>query len=321
MAAAISGPGGILASGVAGSRKFGDPAPLTDKDLWHIGSCTKAMTTALVATLVSQGTLRWESTLAEIFPEFVDQIHESYHGATIWQLLTHRSGVPANAKNWWAYRDQDLQERRISLLLANLSDAPTSSPGQYLYSNLGYMIAGCAVERLAQEPWESVIEKHLFTPLQMSTAGFGHPGNLNRVDQPWGHSVMNGAWNARQFDNPEALGPAGRIHCSIEDWAKFLALYLPDSPTSILDRDLIRKVSRPNGDYAGGWIVSHRDWAMGPTLSHSGSNTMWYATAWVAPKINRGYIVTMNCSSQDSRSLSNEMIGNLIRIDRENFDE
>ena len=56
--AAIFGEGGVRAIAVAGNRKQ-DAAPmLTVADLVHIGSCTKAMTSAMLATLVADGTFR-----------------------------------------------------------------------------------------------------------------------------------------------------------------------------------------------------------------------------------------------------------------------
>ena len=40
----------------------------------------------------------------------------------------------------------------------------------------------------------------------------------------------------------------------------------------------------PNGDYMAGWMFVDRPWAGGRALSHAGSNTMWFANAWIAPE-------------------------------------
>ena len=42
---------------------------------------------------------------------------------------------------------------------------------------------------------------------------------MGKIDQPWGHQKSGSAWLAVQSDCAEALGPAGRIHCTIDDWA------------------------------------------------------------------------------------------------------
>ena len=48
------------------------------------------------------------------------------------------------------------------------------------------------------------------------------------------------------------------------------------------------------GDYALGFIVTSRSWAGGTALTHSGSNTMNFATVWIAPKKNRILVAATN---------------------------
>ena len=68
----------ILALGVAGVRKYGSTEAIEDGDKFHLGSCTKAMTATLVARLVEQGLLSFDSTMTELFPDF--EIHEDLQG-------------------------------------------------------------------------------------------------------------------------------------------------------------------------------------------------------------------------------------------------
>lgn len=317
MIAAIGDAQGVIAIGSAGVRKTGSSVPITDHDLVHIGSCTKAMTCALLATLVADGTLSWNTKLIQVFPELKGDLHTQYHNVTLWQLVTHRAGLPANASDWWVHRNKDITARRLAIMKDNLKGAPTGSVGKYLYSNLGYMVAGCMAERLTRSTWEALINERLFRPLGMRTAGFGPPGTKAKVDQPWGHNRSNGNWQARQFDNAVALGPAGRVHCTLADWAKFTALQLPQNQSRLLSQQSLDKLIEPVGEYAGGWIVVRRSWAQGEAQTHSGSNTMWYATVWVAPKLNRTFMVATNSSDKNSHALCDKMIAELIEINRQ----
>jgi hypothetical protein len=43
-----------------------------------------------------------------------------------------------------------------------------------------------------------------------------------------------------------------------------------------------------------GWATTQRDWAGGLALNHSGSNTMWYATVWMAPKRDMAILTVCN---------------------------
>ena len=47
--------------------------------------------------------------------------------------------------------------------------------------------------------------------------------------------------------------------------------------------------------YGGGWFIAEgQPWARGPALTHDGSNTMWYASTWVAPAIGRAFVAVSN---------------------------
>jgi CubicO group peptidase (beta-lactamase class C family) len=315
--AAISSSEGILAIGSEGVRKIGIRDTVTNHDLIHLGSCTKAMTALMLAALVGEGLIRWDTQLIEVLPELKEAIHADYYSITIWQLLTHRSRVPANAENWWKHRNLELKKRRLEILKENLKAEPTIELGAYRYSNLGYMIAGCMAEKLTRDTWESLMQKRIFKPLDMKTAGFGPPGAFGKNEQPWGHRRSGSDWQPRQFDNAQSLGPAGRVHCTLEDWAKFLSLQLPNQKGKLFDQKLLQKLVTPSGQYAGGWIVLKRSWGRGVVLTHSGSNSMWHAVVWVAPKLDRTFIVATNSKDKNSHSICDKLIGELIKIDRD----
>ena len=87
--AAISSSKGLLFSSASGIRRFNNPDPMKTDDLVHLGSCTKAMTSTLLAILITEGELNWESTLIEMLPELKDPIHPNYESATLRKLVTH----------------------------------------------------------------------------------------------------------------------------------------------------------------------------------------------------------------------------------------
>jgi len=310
--AAIADSNGIVAIAAAGVRKVGSDQALQTDDLIHIGSCTKAMTSTMLATLVQDGVLSWDTTLLDVFPELKGDIHPGYHAVTLGQLVRHRGRIPANASNWWAYPDLDLMERRLEIVKQNLRNAPDIEPGDYKYSNLGYVVAGCLAEKKTGKSWETLMQERLFEPLGMASAGFGPPGSAESVAQPWGHLKNSDRWVARHADNAAALGPAGRVHCSLADWAKFIALQLPGDDKPILNANSLKQLIEPRGNYAAGWGVYPRSWARGLALTHNGSNTMWFATVWVAPGINRAYLVATNSADDNSPQICDQIVSQLI---------
>ena len=104
--------------------------------------------------------------------------------------------------------------------------------------------------------------------------------------------------NGPSVDNPPVMGPAGRVHCTLQDWSCFVADQLRGArgAPAMLKASSYSTLHTPpfEGDYALGWIVTERDWAGGVALNHTGSNTMNYANVWVAPNRNFAVLVCIN---------------------------
>lgn len=280
---------------VSGVRKHGEADPARLDDPVHIGSCTKAMTAAMVARRCSRGSLRFDSTLAEIFPlvrtgEAGPIAASSWGGVTVAELLRHTSGAPANP-DWWAiHRDHpdDPVAARRALLEWLLTQERPAEPG-FLYSNVGYALLGHAIESIDGKAWETLIDADVFEPLGITSAGFGPLPPQGR-EGPFGHVVRGGVTEAVRIDNPPPLGPAGRVHLTIGDWARFVLVFTGSQETpererlGISPRDWAGLLAAPDGEpYAGGWGLHDRAWGGGGVLAHSGSNTTWTCVAWVAP--------------------------------------
>lgn len=77
-----------------GQRIRSGPATVSREDLWHIGSCAKSFTAALIGRLIEHGATHWDASLGELFDDV--ELHPGWYGATLSQLLTHRAGVSAN---------------------------------------------------------------------------------------------------------------------------------------------------------------------------------------------------------------------------------
>jgi CubicO group peptidase (beta-lactamase class C family) len=321
MIAAVISSDGIIDIGSAGVRKAGTSVAMTDKDIVHIGSCAKAMTATMLATLVEEGKLSWNMKLIEAIPELKNKIHAGYKNITLWQLLTHRAGLPKNPIDELAHTNLEIKERRLSLLKDNIIFAPANTVGEWNYSNFGYIIAACMAEQVTGLSWETLIKERLFEPLGMTTAGIGDPLKNNSTDQPWGHkkSWIGNRWKPSRAYYNEAISPAGRIHCSVEDWAKFISLQLPDDNT-FLDRTILNKLIEPVGFYAAGWMVfqqAEQPWAKGIVLVHGGSNEIWYAAVMVAPAIDRAYVVVTNsCDFGVTDRICVEMTNKIAKMDQ-----
>lgn len=337
MGGAVVRGGEVVAVGVSGVRKTGDPTPVTEDDLWHIGSCTKSMTATLCAVLVERGKLRWDMTLAEVFPDEAPTMHEAFRGVTLEQLLTNRGGVPTDLSAgglWsqlWTFRGTPREARRL-LLRSVTSRAPAAEPGtKFIYSNGGFAIAGHMAETVMDQPYEELMQELVFGPLGMTTVGWGAPGDPPPADgaitQPWGHTAKGDPVEPGiRGDNPTGIAPAGRAHLTLRDWGRYVALHVggeKEEPVNGLPRLLKPETMRrlhtppegatgPGSDYAMGWGRTMRPWGGGHVLTHNGSNTMWFAVTWLAPEKDFAVLVTCNQGGDVAAKACDEAAGALI---------
>ncbi len=305
LAAAAVLDGKIVAAGAAGVRKHGDPTRVTIDDKFHIGSCTKSMTATLAAILVAEGKIEWQTTVADVFPDW--NVHPSYRGATLLQLLSNTGGAPAEFPPllWMAMvatREAPEDEQRKNLVRTLLAAPSAYRPGsQRKYSNGGFTIAGAMLEKAAGETYAGLLEDRLFKPLGMTSAGIGAPATIGKIDQPYGHDSRGRAIEAVEpgpdADNPPAISPVGRVHLSILDLARYANFHLGGAKNSPVDHGTLQFTHAPvppGDDYALGWVVLKRDWAGGTTLFHNGSNTMNYTVMWLAPRKKFAAVASCN---------------------------
>lgn len=276
--------------GVAGTRIQGQDAPVEPGDLWHMGSNTKAMTATLVARLVEQDVVRWDMAVGEVLDELDIDIHPDLASADFIALLSHRSGMAANAGPLTAIRlagrdsDRDARADRLVYARAVLA-APGGAPGEFLYSNAGYVVAALMLEQLTGETYEALMQAEVFDPLGMTSAGWGPPGRAGAADQPRGHRAglfgLSAVEPGAAADNPPAMNPAGRAHMTMTDLLAFLDIHrrgAAGEDTGFLSSDSFERLHTPDGDYALGWGVRGDG-----SLVHSGSNTMWLVSVRVDP--------------------------------------
>jgi len=262
------------------------------------------MTATLLARQVEAGKLQWTTTVAEALPDLAEKMHADARTITVQHLLGHRAGLPGGPppdlwSRLWKW-EGSMRDARTTIATEMLAVPPADAVGKsFVYSNAGYMIAGAILERLGDASWEELIQRDLFAPLGITSGGFGAPGDENGTSQPWGHRPGKDGPQAIFGDNPKALGPAGTVHMTLRDWAKFALLHLgvPASDGKLLVKTgtLQDLHALPlGGEYGLGWGVTKRPWAPGPIITHNGSNTMWFCVAWLAPEAKFGVLVTCN---------------------------
>lgn len=322
LATAVFKGGVIVASGSVGTRRAGQNIPVTIDDRFHLGSDSKAFTSLLAGQFVEAGKLRWNSTLAEVFPELKDKMNAEFAKITMEELLSHSSGLADNPLLLNLIQQSYQQEGNMDEVRYWMVKEASRKPldhargSKFDYSNLGYTIAGAVLERIGKKTWEELVEERIIEPLGLKTAGFGPQASLGKVDAPLGHDLVDGKPKAMlagpNGDNPLILGPAGTMHMSVLDFAKWVAWHAGEGkrPPALVSPATVKKLHTPvistgvrenvppgtpkTGAYALGWGQVTYDWAATPAMTHTGSNNMNLASATFWPGMDFGFVIMTN---------------------------
>jgi CubicO group peptidase (beta-lactamase class C family) len=322
MAAVVVRSDSLVAASAAGVRRLGDTARVTIQDRFHLGSNTKAMTATLLAGLVEEGKMSWDTTPLEAFPKLADSIHPAYRAVTLVHLLSHRAGI-APYTDMQEYADiPDLNgsptERRAAFSRYVLQRPPAHPPDStFGYSNAGYTVAAAMAEQIQGESFEAMMRDRLFAALNVE-GGFGWPAATD-IDQPWGHrSTAGDSLRPRQPRGHDTLGPllgpAGDVAMTLPDYGRFLQLHLRGlrgKETDALPVSAIRYLHESQGPmseevdgpgYGLGWVVL--DHLGARTSGHSGSLGTFKTRAVIQPSRDLAVAVAANAGDEADAATS-----------------
>lgn len=307
---------------VAGKRRIDQAPPLRDGDFFHLGSDTKGITTSVVARLVDRGVLRWDETLAQAMPEAA-AMDSAFKTVTLDMLMRHVAGLPQSGAFTPEFTEGfdetwPIEKQRAWMAERFVSRPPLETPGTHFsYSNYGYLIIGHIVERVAGKTWEDLVKQEVFAPLGMEECGFGPTATDENREDNWAHDVKDNQYVPIGEDNPQLIGPAGTVHCTLASWARFAAAHAhPDAvgwitPASMnhLHEGVAVNGASPGKDIGLGWGVTRTD---PPRLTHSGSNGYNVAEIVVIPRLEAAVLVTCNAGDERARDACSKLRDQLV---------
>ena len=173
------------------SRQGGYFDSLCPSTLFDLASLTKPIaTTTMAAILHERGELELDAPIIDTVPEFRSD-DSRRNEVTFRMLLAHSSGLPAYEKLFQKTHSRD------ELLQAAFTIPLTASPGTRAeYSDIGFIILGIALERLAEELLDIFCQREIFGPLAMSNTTFNPPAAMRTKIPPMA--------DERKQDSPDA---------------------------------------------------------------------------------------------------------------------
>jgi CubicO group peptidase (beta-lactamase class C family) len=149
---------------------------LKPTDKVHIGSVTKTVLAVGILRLVSEDKINLNDPVGKYLPEInFDNKWSETNPITIRHLLDHTSGLE-DLRLWQMFSGKAPPNSSLSFAFKKDSSVlrVRTKPGSvFSYSNMGYTLLGMIIEKVANEPYESYLDKHLLQPLGMLNSTFG----------------------------------------------------------------------------------------------------------------------------------------------------
>ena len=154
-----------------GVRTLGAEGAVTAATGFNIGSCSKAFVSATLATLVSEGLLRWDDPIAEMVPEFRLYDPVITRMATLRDLGSNRLGLPRGGLPDYGFAPTV----SIETALGALEHTPPLHPfrDRFTYVNGGHSANALAAGRVDGRGFLGALRARIFEPLGMSDSSGG----------------------------------------------------------------------------------------------------------------------------------------------------
>jgi CubicO group peptidase (beta-lactamase class C family) len=290
-----------------GVRVTGAPTAVDDHTLFEIGSSSKAFTATVVAMLVSDGKMRWDSHVSDYLPGF--RLYDPYANAelTVRDALTHRSGLARGELVWLGAgisRDEVL--RRVRYL-----KPAWGFRSRFGYQNMMYLAAGEAAGKAAGSTWDDLVAKRIFEPLGMTSSITSMP-NVKELNIASPHTAPHDSIRALARSSLEDIAPAGSINSNARDMAQWLRFQLADGVYNgkrLVSSAALRMTHSPQtiigagelgpadslvtfSTYGMGWIVE--DYRHELVWQHGGNTLGMTAAVGMMPEHKFGVVVLSN---------------------------
>ncbi|CAN5192549.1 serine hydrolase [soil metagenome] len=291
-----------------GVREVGKEDKIDADTVFQLASCSKPIASTVIAELVGEGKITWDSKISDLDPEFKMYDPWVTSQLTIRDLYAHRSGLPDHAGDLL----EDLGGDREQVLRSLRYQKPNSSfRSHYEYTNFGITEGAVAAGKPYGLTWEDASEQKLFRPLGMSSTSPRYADFMARPDKALGHMMVNNKWVHVLQRQPDAQSPAGGVSSSVNDMAKWIRLQIGNGKfegKQMVNAKALDETHRPQmltgfnpfngtpGFYGLGVNVSYDDRGR-LRLNHSGAFAMGAATCvTIMPTEALGVVALTNSS-------------------------
>ena len=222
--------GEIVLSGQSGVYSKETDTPLTDNNMYGIGSISKIFTTVAVMQLVEQGKVNLDTPVINYIPEFVMD-DSRYKDITVRMLLNHSSGLMGSTLiNSMLFNDNDFSTYK-NLLNTLKTSRLKADPGDFsVYCNDGFTLAEIVVEKVTGISFTKYIKNNISDLLGLTNTKTPLDNfNKNKLVKTY----IPGIKKTLPTESLNMIG-AGGIYSSAKNLCKFAEIFMNYSSSKVL---------------------------------------------------------------------------------------
>src|SRR5439155_7338292 len=229
-----------------GVRDVNTKAPVDADTVFQLASLSKSIGSTVVAELVGEGKITWDTKLSELDSTFEMFDPWVTREITIRYMYAHRSGLPAHAGDLL----EDLGFTRAEILHRLRYQHPGSSfRSHYAYTNFGMTEGGIAAAKVYGMQWEEAAKQKLYNPLGMNSTSSNYADFMARKNKATGHVLVDGKWVQKFKRDPDPQSPTGGVSSSVNDVAKWIRLQLANGNfdgKQVVDKAALAETHHPH---------------------------------------------------------------------------
>jgi CubicO group peptidase (beta-lactamase class C family) len=301
--------GKTVFAGGFGVRELGEKTPVDGDTLFMVASNTKALTTLLLARLVAEGKMTWDTPVTSLLPSFKLGDPDTTKRVLVKHLICACTGLPRQDMEW-LFEFKGVTPETALATLGTMQ--PTSKFGEmFQYSNpmagaAGFTAGHVLFPKLELgQAYDRAMQTYVFDPLGMSATTFdyaralaaNHAGaHAPDVDGKTAHAVMDINYAIIP------LRPAGAAWSNVKDMLKYVSMELADGmlpngkrllpKEALLARRAPQVAIGKETTYGMGLMV---DSTYGIPVVHHGGDMVGYHSDMIwLPEQNVGAVVLTN---------------------------
>lgn len=276
-AVAVIQDGEVVFTQGYGVRSVTTGEPFTPQTQFRVGSTTKSMTALMIAQLVDEGVLDWDTPITNVLPDFQTSEPELTARLVVRDLMGMGTGLeadPLTSLEWGEWAEADLFDAVAAMPVAGEYRA------HYAYNNEVFALAGYVAAKAAGRPstletYRQLMQTRVFDLLGMEStlitddigdlsANYAESYSLNLFD---GYAVPDPVLPAPIH----VVAPAGGTWSTLDDMARYVITRMnggvsPEGVRIVSEFNLVAtwepQVTMPADNpeiermaYAMGWVV------------------------------------------------------------------